>query len=101
MAEFDAAKYLDSPEINAAYLNKALARARDDSELVARAIGTVARAHGMMEVARDTGLNRENLYRALGSGGKPEFDTVMKVIDALGFYLEAKPKKPRRRKRPA
>jgi probable addiction module antidote protein len=60
---------------------------------VARALGTVARAEGMASVARAAGLSRESLYRALGGADtKPEFDTVMKVLNALGMQLTAKPK---------
>jgi probable addiction module antidote protein len=87
---FDAAEYLDSPQAIADYLSEALETG--DAEFIAQAIGTVARAQGMTVVAREAELSRENLYRALGSGGKPEFDTVMKVLGALGVQLVAKPK---------
>jgi probable addiction module antidote protein len=63
-----------------------------DDEYIAEAIGTVARAQGMSAIAKEAGLSRENLYRALNEGGKPEFSTVMKVLDALGVQLVAKPK---------
>ena len=86
---FDAAEYLDSPEAIADYLSEAF-ETRDD-ELVAKAIGAVARAQGMSSIARDAGVSRENLYRALNAGTKPEFATVMKVLDALGIQLVAKP----------
>jgi probable addiction module antidote protein len=89
-APFDAAEYLDSQEAIACYLSEALAT--EDPEVIARAIGTVARAQGMTNVAREAGVSRENLYRALGAGAKPEFDTVMKVLRALGVQLVAKPK---------
>jgi len=87
---FDSAEYLDSPEAIADYLSEALATG--DSEFIAQAIGAVARAQGMTSVAREAGVSRENLYRALGSGGKPELETVMKVLGALGVQLVAKPK---------
>lgn len=87
---FDASEYLDSPQAIADYLSEALETG--DAEFIAQAIGTVARAQGMTVVAREAELSRENLYRALGSGGKPEFDTVMKVLGALGVQLVAKPK---------
>jgi probable addiction module antidote protein len=87
---FDAAKYLDSPQAIADYLSEALETG--DAEFIAHAIGTVARAQGMTAVAREAELSRENLYRALGAGGKPEFDTVMKVLRALGVQLVVKPK---------
>lgn len=87
---FDSADYLDSPEAIAEYLTEAFETG--DSEFIAMAIGTIARAQGMTSVAKDAGLSRENLYRALGSDGKPEFGTVMKVLNALGIQLFAKAK---------
>jgi probable addiction module antidote protein len=88
--EFDAADYLDSPQAIADYLSEAFETG--DEDIVTRALGAVARAHGMSAVAKDAGLSRENLYRALNSGGKPEFGTVMKVLNALDVQLTAKPK---------
>jgi len=87
---FDAAEFLDSPETIAEYLTEAFSDG--DPAFIARAIGTAARAHGMAEVAREAGLSRENLYRSLNGETRPEFDTVLRVIDALGLKLEAKPK---------
>jgi len=87
---FDAADYLDSPQAVADYLSEAFETG--DDEYIAEAIGTVARAQGMSAIAKEAGLSRENLYRALNEGGKPEFSTVMKVLDALGVQLVAKPK---------
>ncbi|NVN87893.1 MAG: putative addiction module antidote protein [Rhodopseudomonas sp.] len=84
---FDAADYLDSPEMIAAYLNEALES--EDPALIAKAIGAVARAQGMTDVAEKAGLSRENLYRALGGDAKPEFATVLKVLHALGIDLVA------------
>ena len=89
-SRFDAAEYLDSPEAIADYLSEALETG--DSVLIAEAIGAIARAEGMTAVATKTGLSRESLYRALDTKGIPEFATVMKVIDALGIQLVAKPK---------
>ena len=86
---FDAAEYLDSPEMIAAYLNEALES--EDASAIAVAIGTVARARGMSAVAEKAGLSRENLYRALGGEAKPEFGTVIKVLHALGIDLVAQP----------
>jgi probable addiction module antidote protein len=97
-APFDAAEHLDNPEVIAHYLSEALAT--EDPEFIARAIGTVARAQGMTNVAREAGINRENLYRALGAGAHPEFDTVIRVLRALGVQLEAKPKPKRARPKP-
>ena len=84
------AEYLDSPEAVAAYLSGAF-ETGDDS-LIARALGAVARVKGMKAVAEETGLNRENLYRSLSEGGRPELGTAMKVLDALDVQLVAKPK---------
>ncbi len=86
---FDAAEYLDSPEMIAAYLTEALES--EDMAVIAMAIGAVARAKGMSSVAEKAGLSRENLYRALGGDAKPEFGTVMKVLHALGISLVAQP----------
>src|SRR5262245_28681039 len=89
-APFDVADYLDSPEAIAAYLSEAFET--QDSEYITRAIGTVARTtQGMTIIARETGLSRENLYKALGAGGHPEFDTIIKVLRALHMQLVAKP----------
>jgi probable addiction module antidote protein len=87
---FDAAEFLDSPEAIAEYLTEAFSDG--DAAFISRAIGTAARAHGMAEVAREAGLSRENLYRSLNGETRPEFDTVLRVLDALGLKLEAKPK---------
>jgi probable addiction module antidote protein len=93
--KFDVAEYLDSPKAIADYLSEAFETG--DGKFIAQALGNVARARGMSGVAKETGLSRENLYRALGSGGKPELDTVMKVLGALGFQIVAKPIKPKRK----
>ena len=84
---WDAAEYLNSDEEMAAYLEAAL----DEGEptLVAAALGDIARAHGMTQLARKTGLGRESLYKALSPNGNPEFATVMKVIEVLGLRLHA------------
>ena len=87
---YDAAEYLDTPEAIAEYLTDALEDG--DSSFIAKAIGTAARARGMSEVAREAGVSRENLYRALSGDTKPEFDTIRRVLDALGVRLEVKPK---------
>lgn len=84
---YDAAEYLDSPEMIAIYLTGAFES--EDPALIAKAIGNAARAQGMTDVAEKTGLSRENLYRALGGDAKPEFATVLKVLQALGITLVA------------
>lgn len=86
---FDAADYLDNDETIAEYLNLAL----EDSnpEMLLLAIGNIARARGMAQVAQDSGLGRESLYKALSDGAKPRYDTVLKVMRALGVKLHAEP----------
>lgn len=86
---FDAAEFLDSPEMIAAYLTEAFES--DDPSAITMAIGAVARSHGMTAIAEKAGLSREHLYRALGGETKPEFATVMKVLHALGIDLVAQP----------
>src|SRR5579871_4623390 len=87
---FDAASYLDGREAIAAYLSEAFET--HDAGFVTEALGTVARARGMSAIAKETGLSRENLYKALTADGRPEFGTVMKVLDSLGLQLHAAPK---------
>lgn len=82
---FDAADYLDDEETIAAYLSAALAENNPDAFL--QAIGTVARARGMTQVAKDSGLGRESLYKTLAPGARPRYDTVMKLVSALGIRL--------------
>ncbi len=85
---FDAAKYLKTPEAISVYLEDIFET--EDPELIAHALGTVARAKGMTEVARKTGLSRESLYKALSAEGNPEFATIMKVMRALDLKITAK-----------
>lgn len=86
---YDAAEYLETEEDMAAYLQAAF----DEGEpaLVIHALGNIARARGMSQIARQTGLRRESLYKALSPEGNPEFATVMKVVRALGIELHAEP----------
>lgn len=86
---WDPAQHLESDEDMAAYLEAALAEG--DPALVAAALGDIARAKGMTLLARETGLGRESLYKALSPSGNPEFATVMKVVAALGLKLHAAP----------
>ena len=90
--EFDASGYLTSPEEVEAYLNAVLEDGT--AQEVALALGTVARSAGMSKIARDAGLNRVSLYTSLGENGNPSLDTIIKVLDVLGFQLvvERKPK---------
>ncbi len=84
---WDAAEHLKSDEEMAAYLEAAFEDG--DPALVAAALGDIARAKGMTEIAREAGLGRESLYKALSPGGNPEFATILKVIRALGLRLHA------------
>lgn len=86
---WDPAEHLKTDEDMAAYLEAALEEG--DAALVAAALGDIARAKGMTQLARDTGLGRESLYKALSASGNPEFATVMKVVAALGLKLHARP----------
>jgi probable addiction module antidote protein len=87
--KWDPAEHLKSPEAIAAYLDAAMEDG--DPSLITAALGDVARARGMSKVARETGLAREALYRALSAEGKPEFTTVVKVMKALGLRLASVP----------
>ena len=84
---WDPAEHLTSTEAKVAYLEAALQAG--DPALVAAALGDIARAEGMSRIARDTGLGRESLYKALSPNGNPEFGTVMKGVAALGLQLHA------------
>jgi probable addiction module antidote protein len=86
---FDAAAFLDDADSQADYLSDALATG--DAAAVAHALGVLARAQGMTGIAREAGLQRENLYRALSTTGHPQFETVMGVIRAMGLQLIVKP----------
>lgn len=85
----DVAEHLRTPEEMAAYLDAWLEDAPDDVSGIARALGDLARAKGMSQVAKDAGLSRESLYRALSADGNPSFATVLKVARALGVRLHA------------
>jgi probable addiction module antidote protein len=84
---FDAADYLDNEETIAAYLTEALEDPDPDMFIIA--VKTVARARGMTQLAKDSGLGRESLYKALSPGAKPRYETIMKVVRALGVKLHA------------
>lgn len=86
---FDVAEHLRTPEEMAAYLEACMEEAHGDAAFVAKALGTIARAKGMSEVARDAGLSRESLYKALSGDRSPSFDTILKVVGALGLRLRA------------
>ena len=86
---YDVAEQLRTPKEMAAYLDAWLDEAPEDASGIARALGDIARAKGMTEVAKDAGLSRESLYRALSTDGNPSFATVLKVARALGVKLTA------------
>src|SRR3974390_2544518 len=86
---YDVAEHLRTPEEMAAYLEACLEEAGGDAAFIAKALGGIARAKGMAQVARDAGLSRESLYKALSGERSPGFDTILKVIKALGFELHA------------
>lgn len=86
---FDAAEFLDSEELIAAYISDAMEDR--DPDVLLSALADVARARGMAKLAKDSGLGRENLYKTLSPGAKPRFETIMKIINALGVKLQAVP----------
>ena len=86
---YDVAEHLRTPKEMAAYLEACLEEADGDAAFVAKALGDIARAKGMSQIARDTGLSRESLYKALSGDRSPSFDTILKVIEALGLKLHA------------
>jgi probable addiction module antidote protein len=87
LVAFDAARYLDSDEAVAEYMSAVLEA--NDPDLLLLALGDVARAKGMAQVAKEAGLGRESLYKALTPGAKPRFDTILKVARALGVKFTA------------
>lgn len=95
---FDPARYLDSPEAQAEYLAAALET--DDAAFVSRSLGVIARARGMTKIAKETGLGRESLYKALGENGNPELTTLLRVMKALDLRLSVKPATARKRAKP-
>lgn len=89
ISKFDAAEYLDSEEVIAEYLNAALED--EDPNVFLSAIGDIAKARGMAELAKASGLGRESLYKALTPGTRPSYDTVLRVMRALGVALHTVP----------
>jgi probable addiction module antidote protein len=88
-APYDVADFLETPEEMAAYLEACIQESDGDAAFIAKALGDIARAKGMTQVARETGLSRESLYKALSGDRSPGFDTILKVISALGLQLSA------------
>lgn len=91
VTRFDAADYLKTPQDMVAYLDACFEEDAGDGVLIRAALNDIARARGMTQVARNTGLGRESLYKALGSQGNPEFATIIKVMKALGLKLHVSP----------
>jgi len=89
LKKWDSAEHLKTDEDMALYLEACIEEAGDDAAFIAKALGTIARAKGMAQLARDTGLGRESLYKALSGEGNPSFATILKVTRALGLQLHA------------
>lgn len=90
-SSWDSAEYLKTEEDIAEYFNACIEEAGDDPAFIAKALGTIARARGMTKVAKDAGIGRESLYKALSGEGNPSFSTILKVIHALGLRLHSTP----------
>ncbi len=88
---YDSSEYLKSKDDMAAYLEAALSEG--DPALVVQALGAIAKARGMAQIAKASGLRRESLYKALSPDGNPQFNTVLRVVNALGIRLHAEPSK--------
>lgn len=91
LSRWDSAAHLKTDEDIVAYLDACLEEAGDDAAFIAHALGVIARAKGMTQLAKDTGLGRESLYKALSGEGNPSFATILKVMGALGVRLHAAP----------
>ena len=91
LRDYDVADHLRTPEEMAAYLEACIAESDGDSSDVVKALGDIARAKGMTQVARAAGLGRESLYKALSEDGNPQFDTIVKVARALGLEITVRP----------
>ena len=91
LKKWDSAQYLKTEEDMALYLDACLQEAGDDAAFIAKALGHIARAKGMSQVAREAGLGRESLYKALSGEGNPSLATILKVTAALGIQLHAQP----------
>lgn len=91
LRKWDSAEHLKTEEDMVAYLDACMEEAGDDAAFIAAALGDIARARGMSQLARDTGLGRESLYKALSGEGNPSFSTILKVVHALGLRLHSVP----------
>lgn len=88
---WDSAEYLKTDDDMLMYLEACIAEAGDDAAFIAKALGNIARARGVAQLAKDTGLGRESLYKALSGAGNPSFATILKVTRALGISLHVGP----------
>ncbi|WIM09430.1 addiction module antidote protein [Enhydrobacter sp.] len=91
LRKWDSAEHLKTDEDCRAYLKACFEEAGDDAAFIAKALGTIARARGMTQLARETGLGRESLYKALSGEGNPSFGTILKVMHAMGMELSLRP----------
>jgi probable addiction module antidote protein len=90
-SKFDIADYLDNKKIIAQYINTVLEEGSEDD--IITAIGHIAKAIGMSKIAEETGMSRPSLYKALSEGAKPQFSTIVKVLNAVGTEIKVKPKR--------
>jgi len=93
MSKFDIADYLDNPEMITEYLNEVLVYGSEADLLVA--IGHIAKSIGMTKIAQESGLSRPSLYKALSDGSKPQFDTIIKILKAIGLQIQINPLSPK------
>jgi probable addiction module antidote protein len=91
---YDVAEHLRSPDEMAAYLDACIEESNGDAAFIAKALGDIARAQGMSRIARETGLSRESLYKALSGDRVPAFDTILKVVFALGLRIHTEARDP-------
>ena len=89
ISKFEIADYLDNNEMIAEYLNTVLAEGNDSDVIIA--IGYIAKSIGMTKIAQETGLSRPSLYKALSNGAKPQFETIMKILKAIGGQIQIHP----------
>lgn len=87
LTSFDVTEYLRTPKDMSAYLEAAIEEAGDDPAFIAKVLGDIARAKGMAQIAKDAGLSRESLYKALSGDRSPDFGTILKVVKALGLEV--------------
>lgn len=94
LVDYDVADHLRSPEEMAAYLEACIIESDGDAAFIAKALGDIARAKGMSHLAKETGLGRESLYKALSADGNPQLSTVLKIMSALGLQFGVRAQEP-------